>query len=35
MLGLGVEQIVGWIAWGFFMSIGWAVGSWLMGKMLH
>lgn len=26
--------IVMWLAWGFFMGIGWSVGSWLVGKIL-
>lgn len=23
-----------WFLWGFFMSIGWTVGSWLINKLL-
>lgn len=25
------EQALNWIAWGFFMGIGWALAQWLVG----
>jgi hypothetical protein len=28
------NDVVNWLAWGFFMGIGWAVGTWLIAKVL-
>lgn len=24
-----------WFAWGFFMSLGWTIGSWIRSKLLN
>ncbi len=28
---MSLEQIFEWFVWGFFMSMGWVLGTWLMG----
>jgi len=31
---LGVEPLT-WLVWGFCMGVGWAIGSWLVAKVLR
>ena len=31
---LSLYVILVWSLWGFFMGMGWAVGTWLIGKVL-
>jgi hypothetical protein len=31
---MDVIQVLDWFAWGFFMSIGWVLGSWLTNMAL-
>jgi hypothetical protein len=31
---LSLHAILIWLAWGFFMGIGWSVGAWLVSKAL-
>lgn len=32
---IGFEAIISWLAWGFFMGVGWTVGSWLVSRILR
>jgi len=27
-------QIIEWLAWGFFMGLGWSVATWLVNMLL-
>lgn len=31
---LSAGTILIWLAWGFFMGVGWSVGSWTVNKLL-
>jgi hypothetical protein len=29
-----IYVVLVWFLWGFFMAIGWALGTWIMGQIL-
>lgn len=29
-----LAQVLEWLFWGFFMGVGWALGTWLVSKVL-
>jgi hypothetical protein len=29
-----IYVVLVWLLWGFFMAIGWALGTWIMGQIL-
>jgi hypothetical protein len=29
-----IYVVLVWLLWGFFMAIGWALGTWIMGQVL-
>lgn len=31
MDGISANSCLVWLVWGFFMSIGWQIGAWLVG----
>jgi hypothetical protein len=34
-MSLTLINLLIWFVWGFFMSLGWCLGAWLMGKVLR
>ena len=34
MTAITLDSILVWTDWGFFMGIGWTIGSWLITKLL-
>lgn len=30
-----LTALIVWFVWGFFMALGWTLGSWLMSKVLQ
>ena len=31
MMVISANSLLVWFVWGFFMSLGWALGTWLIG----
>jgi hypothetical protein len=31
---ISANSIIVWFVWGFFMALGWALGAWVMGRLL-
>lgn len=31
---ISLNMILVWFVWGFFMSLGWTLAAWLLGKVL-
>ena len=32
---ISLNAIALWFVWGFFMSLGWTLAAWLLGKVLR